>query len=310
MNLMLHVLALLPMLAQAQSAVPMCSALPVMLQDLQSASPAQFEVRSRALPQRDFCRADVLATHLKGVGDDVAGRRAVELALELEPCDTAVHAAIGEFHARAGEAQLALCFFDKALKFSRSEAKRAALKARMTELSRGLPSVPVEQIQCARVQGQRIAALCPVTRGIALVDDPVAASAALRVQFEFDSHRLTPAAQNELRQLAQALQPGQQPAASMGKAIRLAESAGDAVAPRLRISLTGHSDNRGRDRHNLELSRRRAQAVADLLQRQLPGATFSVEGRGSADPIYSAAQSDYEHLFNRRVELLIRLSAP
>lgn len=309
MNLMRHVLALLsmlPMLAQAQSAVPICSSLPVLLQDLQSASPAQFEAKSRALPQRDFCRADVLATYLKGAGDDVAGRRAIELALELEPCDTAVHAAVGEFHARAGEVQLALCFFDKALKFSRNETKRAALKARMTELSRALPSVPVEQIQCARVQGQRIATLCPVTRGIALVDDPVAASVALRVQFEFDSHRLTPAAQSELRQLAQALQSGQQPAASLGRAIRLAESAGDAVAPRLRISLTGHSDSRGSDRHNLELSRRRAQAVADLLQRQLPDAAFSVEGRGSSDPIYPAAQSDDEHLFNRRVELLIR----
>lgn len=309
MNLVRHVLALLsmlPMLAQAQSLVPMCSSLPVLLQDLQSASPAQFEAKSRALPQRDFCRADVLATYLKGAGNDVAGRRAAELALELEPCDTAVHAEVGEFHARASEAQLALCFFDKALKFSRSQAKRAALKARMTELSRGLPSVPVEQIQCARVQGQRIAALCPITRGVALVDDPVAASAALRVQFDFDSYRLTSAAQDELRQLAQALQSGQQPAVPIGRGISLADSGGDAVAPRLRISLTGHSDSRGSDRHNRELSRRRAQAVADLLGSELPAVTFSVEGRGSSDPIYPMAQSDDEHLFNRRVELLIR----
>ena len=71
------------------------------------------------------------------------------------------------------------------------------------------------------------------------------------------------------------------------------------------IMLAGHTDSTGSEEHNLGLSRRRAQSVADFLTTQnVDPARFAVEGYGKSDPVASndTAEGRAE---NRRVEVAI-----
>jgi outer membrane protein OmpA-like peptidoglycan-associated protein len=53
------------------------------------------------------------------------------------------------------------------------------------------------------------------------------------------------------------------------------------------VTVIGHTDSKGTDDYNLDLSRRRAEAVASWLQAQpqLTGRRFEAVGRGSAEPV-------------------------
>ncbi|MBL7849594.1 MAG: OmpA family protein [Cyclobacteriaceae bacterium] len=75
--------------------------------------------------------------------------------------------------------------------------------------------------------------------------------------------------------------------------------------PRLEVRITGHTDNTGEERHNVALSTRRAEAVAEYLREQ--GVDFdhiSFEGMGSSVPIADNRSSEGRKK-NRRVEVLI-----
>jgi OOP family OmpA-OmpF porin len=77
-----------------------------------------------------------------------------------------------------------------------------------------------------------------------------------------------------------------------------------------RIAITGHTDNRGDSDWNKELSRLRAQAVADYLrQRGVPEQRLLVVGAGSAEPI---ADNDtaWGRVRNRRIEFELVAAAP
>lgn len=71
-----------------------------------------------------------------------------------------------------------------------------------------------------------------------------------------------------------------------------------------RVIIEGHTDSRGSDAYNEELSRRRAQAVADaLLTRGVASNRFEIIGRGEAVPVASNdSQSGRQQ--NRRVEIV------
>jgi outer membrane protein OmpA-like peptidoglycan-associated protein len=71
-----------------------------------------------------------------------------------------------------------------------------------------------------------------------------------------------------------------------------------------RIMIEGHTDSRGADAYNEELSRRRAQAVADaLLTRGIPSSRFEIIGRGEAAPVASN-DTPAGRQQNRRVEVV------
>jgi outer membrane protein OmpA-like peptidoglycan-associated protein len=84
--------------------------------------------------------------------------------------------------------------------------------------------------------------------------------------------------------------------------------AGEILAkwPQLRIEVAGHTDSMGEDAYNLDLSRRRAQAVLDYLlgHFSLKGDRFSVKGYGETMPVAdngtAAGRAE-----NRRVELKV-----
>jgi OOP family OmpA-OmpF porin len=78
-----------------------------------------------------------------------------------------------------------------------------------------------------------------------------------------------------------------------------------------RIAVTGHTDNQGDEEWNTELSRLRAQAVADYLQqRGVPERQLLVDGAGSAEPVANN-ETAWGRIRNRRIEFaLVSLSHP
>lgn len=105
----------------------------------------------------------------------------------------------------------------------------------------------------------------------------------LLLAFDYNSDRMTAAAQAQARVFAQAL-----------------------MTPELRdrrFLIEGHTDARGSRALNLDLSRRRAQAVADFLVGQgVNGRNLDVRGLGSQEPLPGRpADADA----NRRVEAIL-----
>jgi outer membrane protein OmpA-like peptidoglycan-associated protein len=85
---------------------------------------------------------------------------------------------------------------------------------------------------------------------------------------------------------------------------RLSEFAYDCRAPK--IAITGHTDDTGEDSWNLQLSRARAQAVADhLVASGVAAERLIIEGLGSQHPL---AENDTVHgrERNRRIEIELR----
>jgi outer membrane protein OmpA-like peptidoglycan-associated protein len=72
------------------------------------------------------------------------------------------------------------------------------------------------------------------------------------------------------------------------------------------ITLIGHTDRRGSRDYNLELSKRRAQAVRDALVEwhDLDPALFRVAGRGEEE-LVSAGLTEADHARDRRVEIIL-----
>jgi OOP family OmpA-OmpF porin len=85
------------------------------------------------------------------------------------------------------------------------------------------------------------------------------------------------------------------------------EELGTEVAGRAapgQVSIVGHTDAEASDAYNDDLSRRRAQAVADVLSPILApaGVTLVVEGRGEREPVADNATPEGRQL-NRRVSV-------
>ncbi|MCM3883054.1 OmpA family protein [Frankia sp. R82] len=76
------------------------------------------------------------------------------------------------------------------------------------------------------------------------------------------------------------------------------------------VEVVGHTDDVGSDTVNVPLSRQRAEAVATALRPRLPGLGFSVEGRGSAEPVAANTTDGQDNpagrARNRRVEITFR----
>jgi outer membrane protein OmpA-like peptidoglycan-associated protein len=101
--------------------------------------------------------------------------------------------------------------------------------------------------------------------------------------FDFDSDQLRVASRENLDNLANSL-----------------SSFGDS-----KLLLVGHTDDKGSDSYNLDLSQRRANAVASYLSsRGVPSARIATSGRGETEPI-APNDNDADRQKNRRVEVAI-----
>ena len=77
-------------------------------------------------------------------------------------------------------------------------------------------------------------------------------------------------------------------------------------APRTQLLVLGHTDSIGSELYNLQLSIRRAEAVAEHLRtRGIALARLTADGRGEAEPVADNA-TDAGRAANRRVEILVR----
>ena len=101
--------------------------------------------------------------------------------------------------------------------------------------------------------------------------------------FDFDSDQLREASKENLDNLAKSL-----------------SKFGDS-----KLLLVGHTDDKGTETYNLDLSRRRAAAVASyLISRGVPSARIATSGRGESEPI-APNDTDANRQKNRRVEVAI-----
>lgn len=80
-----------------------------------------------------------------------------------------------------------------------------------------------------------------------------------------------------------------------------------ATKPDLKLKITGHTDNVGKAPANLDLSKRRAAAVASVLASQfgVDAARFETDGKGDTEPLSSNAKPE-GRATNRRVEFAKR----
>jgi outer membrane protein OmpA-like peptidoglycan-associated protein len=75
-----------------------------------------------------------------------------------------------------------------------------------------------------------------------------------------------------------------------------------------KLLLVGHTDNQGADTYNLDLSRRRADAVARYLESKgVSSARVEIAGRGESEPI-ATNDTDAGRQQNRRVEIAVSAS--
>jgi len=104
----------------------------------------------------------------------------------------------------------------------------------------------------------------------------------LRVQFEFNSDRLTPQAATVLRRLGEAIQSQDLKSFS--------------------FTIAGHTDAKGSADYNQNLSERRAASVKSFLvgEMGIPASRLRATGRGESSPLNAA---DPEAPENRRVEI-------
>jgi outer membrane protein OmpA-like peptidoglycan-associated protein len=101
--------------------------------------------------------------------------------------------------------------------------------------------------------------------------------------FDFDSDQLREPSRENLNNLANSL-----------------SQFGDS-----KLLLVGHTDDKGTDAYNEDLSRRRAAAVGNyLISRGVPSSRIQTSGRGESEPI-APNDTDADRQKNRRVEVAI-----
>lgn len=149
------------------------------------------------------------------------------------------------------------------------------------------PSVEaiVDQLKAqpdSAVEGVRTRALRPGAAAAATTAAPKQASISMQIQFAFNSSRIEGGSLQTMENLAAAL-----------------------ASPELgdrRFTVVGHTDGVGSAAYNQRLSAARAQSVKSfLVQRGVPGARLTTQGKGYSELLNSADPSAAE---NRRVEIV------
>lgn len=163
--------------------------------------------------------------------------------------------------------------------------KRSLELERTTQAEQELREIIDTGVKTARDIAAEIA-VTPASTGLAR-GAIVEASADVYVTFDFDKASLRPEGEQQVREIAAAL-----------------EMLGQRGLGRARYSIIGHTDLRGTDAYNDDLSMRRARTVKDLLVSKygVPQTELVVEGRGKREPLLSGT-SDEDHARNRRVEI-------
>lgn len=108
------------------------------------------------------------------------------------------------------------------------------------------------------------------------------------IYYEFDKAILLDSSKHELNKIVQLLKEN----------------------PHLTVEISSHTDERGNEAYNYNLSQRRAQAVVDyLISQGIQKSQLVAKGYGKSNPIIVNASTEEEHLINRRTAFkVIRIS--
>ncbi len=114
----------------------------------------------------------------------------------------------------------------------------------------------------------------------------IEAGVSLPVKFEYNKAELNKAGREQAAQLGEALV--------------------DEAYAQNHFTLLGHTDSRGTEAYNLDLSRARARAVKEFLVLNYPieGSRIAIEGYGESKPLYRGESEDIYGI-NRRVEVRV-----
>lgn len=238
-------------------------------------------------------------------GNRAPEQRIVLLQASLDACESyGAYYELGRAHHERGDRHGALSALEKAIGLARTREQKVLALLASARIHRGggdLREARVCYRTALRFQADRdlereMMTLERERRHITLGAREIAASlhspiyralglapiVDVRVLFEFDSFRLTAEGKRQIYEI--------------GKAI--------AALGRTRVTLTGHTDERGTEAYNLRLSRNRARAVRDYLL-----------GSGDTDPSLILTRGEGErrllfhddtelaHALNRRVEI-------
>ena len=165
---------------------------------------------------------------------------------------------------------------------------RAQEETRRRDLTDG-PVNAEQLIEALAPQGPQPRSLgtpkCKFLQSRGVTVKPVADVVALKIEFAYDSAELAPEAGATLKEMGKALTSS-----------RLASCC---------FQIQGHTDGRGTDEYNQDLSERRARAVVRYLENnfEIDSERLMVEGKGESDPVADNETATGRQK-NRRVEII------
>lgn len=200
---------------------------------------------------------------------------------------------LADYYIRRGEKATALAWYEKSVSFLVSRpASRATPSQRQTLL---MKMAAAKSLVNDDQEGQKIVAWVPTTRELdgklggiyspGLLRGAVAVAVPLPINFFTAETRFTPEGERAVAELAQAAREQQVNT----------------------MKLVGHADPRGGAQYNMDLSRRRVEAVRSELRREGVNAEITIDWKGSRQPFdisvlpYRPSQQEIWAL-DRRVE--------
>jgi outer membrane protein OmpA-like peptidoglycan-associated protein len=244
-----------------------------------ASAPQRNEQVEQARAEIQTLSADPLAQQAAAQDLDAArtSLQQAEVALQQkQPPAVVDHLAyLARRHAEAGEARAAAAHSQEQVARAQEERNKIMLDARTRDAQNAQAQAQSAQAQLASAQQQLAELQAKKTdRGMVLTLGDVL----------FDTGRATlkPGADLTLSRLADYLRAN----------------------PQTRIIIEGHTDSRGSDEYNKELSQHRAEAVAaQLLSKAIPADSFQTVGMGKSYPVASNDTAEGRQQ-NRRVEIV------
>jgi len=242
-----------------------------------ASAPPRTDTLERARTEVQALAADPLTQQAAAKDLEQARGRLQEAETALQqkqPAETIDHLAyLAERHAQAGEARVQEARARQEIARADEQRNRDLLEARAREAQATKMQLAAAQAQLAELKAKQTDRGLVVTLGDVL----------------FDTGRATlkPGADLTLDRLANYMKE----------------------SPQSHVLIEGHTDNRGSDAYNDELSERRADAVAaELMRRGVPADSIKAVGRGKEYPVASNDTPEGRQQ-NRRVEIVFSSGA-
>jgi outer membrane protein OmpA-like peptidoglycan-associated protein len=251
-----------------------------------ASAPQRNDQLEQARAELQTLSADPLVQQAASADADAAraSLQQAEAALQQKkPPETVNHLAyLALRHAQAGEARVAEAHARQEVARGEQERNRVMLEAREREAQNAKSEAETAKNTASAAQSELASARQELLALQAKQTDRGPVMTLSDVLFDTGRATLKPGADRDLDRLAQALKDNSN----------------------TRVIIEGHTDSVGSDSYNEELSRRRAQAVADALHaRGVPAERLEAKGLGKSYPVASNA-SVAGRQQNRRVEIV------